>query len=117
MSIAIINRSSPYGNSNGQESLDLVLAASSFGQQISLIFLEDGVYQLLRSQAPEAIEHKNYSKTFAALTFYDVEDLYVCSDSLSKRNLSIDNLCIEIKPVTSNQIAQLLLQHTHILSF
>lgn len=117
MSIAIINRSAPFGDSNGQESLDLVLAASSFDQHVSLFFMDDGVYQLLRSQSPEAIEHKNYSKTFQALSFYDVDDLYVCADSLSKRNLSIESLCIEIKPISFNKMSQLLTSHKHILSF
>lgn len=117
MSIAIINRTAPYGNSNGQESLDLVLAASAFDQQVSIFFLDDGVYQLLSAQAPEVIDHKNYSKTFKALTFYDVENLYVCSESLDKRNLSIDQLCIEAQAVSFDEINNLMTNHKHILSF
>lgn len=117
MSIAIINRTAPFGNSNGQESLDLVLAASSYEQQVSLFFLDDGVYQLLKTQAPEVIESKNYSKTFQALSFYDVENLYVCTASLSERNLSIENLGVEVQLISLNKMSQLLNEHKHILSF
>jgi tRNA 2-thiouridine synthesizing protein C len=71
----------------------------------------------LGAQAPEVIEHKNYSKTFQALSFYDVDDLYVCSESLTKRNLGIDELCIAVKLLTHSEVSHLLEQHKHILSF
>ena len=57
--LALVNKTAPYGGANGQESLDLALAAGSFGQDVSLFFIEDGVFQLLAGQAPENIEAKN----------------------------------------------------------
>ena len=114
--LAIVNRSAPYGSANGQEALDLALAAASFGQPPSLFFIDDGVYQLVAGQAPELIEAKDYSKTFAALEFYDIEHIYVCAESLLKRGLSAP-LCVEVSLLKRAELQRLLNQHQHILSF
>lgn len=116
-SIALVNKTAPYGQANGQESLDLALAAGSFGQDIRLYFIEDGVFQLLAKQSPGCIDAKNYSKTFAALTFYDIEHIYVCRDSLKARSLEPKNLCIEVEVLSKNELQQHLSLHQHILSF
>jgi tRNA 2-thiouridine synthesizing protein C len=116
-SIALVNKTAPYGQANGQESLDLALAAGSFGQSPSLFFIEDGVFQLLSKQAPGCIEAKNYSKTFAALEFYDIEHIYVCGNSLRARKLEPENLCIEVEVLSKSDLQQCLSQHQHILSF
>ncbi len=106
--LTIINRSAPYGSADGLEALDLCLAAASFGQQVNFIFLDDGIFQLLSNQAPNEIEHKNYSKTFAALEFYDVEYIYVCEESLAARNLSTKDLCIEVTLLNKQEIVAML---------
>ena len=115
--IAIINKTAPFSSSSGQESLDLVLAGGSFGQQISVFFIEDGVFQLLNGQDPQHIEQRNYSKTFAALEFYDVEDIYVCQNSLQQRGLSREDLCIEVTVLGKVAIHQKITEHQHCLSF
>ena len=115
--IALINKTPPYTTSHGQESLDLALAGGSFGQDISLFFIEDGVWQLLPGQSPDNIEHKNYSKTFSALEFYDVENIYVCKQSLEIRGLSHADLCVEAEILTNEQLAEKLSLHQHCLSF
>ena len=115
--IALINKASPYTTSHGQESLDLALAGGSFGQEVSLFFIEDGVFQLLADQSPDRIEHKNYSKTFSALEFYDVENLYVCKKSLESRGLSSTDLCVEVEVLTTTQLNDALASHQHCLSF
>ncbi|MEP0063752.1 sulfurtransferase complex subunit TusC, partial [Paraglaciecola sp.] len=87
--LAIINQSAPYGNSNGQESLDMAMAMSNFAQDVSLFFIEDGVLQLLSKQAPENIDARAYHKTFPALEFYDIENIYVCRHSLESRGIKV----------------------------
>jgi tRNA 2-thiouridine synthesizing protein C len=114
--LAIVNRSAPYGSASGQESLDLTLAAASFGQTLSLFFIDDGVYQLFTAQAPESINAKNYSKTFAALEFYDIEQIYVCEESLLTRGIT-GPLCVEVTRLKRTDLRHLLNQHQHILNF
>lgn len=115
--IGVINKSAPFGNQAGQESVDFVLAAANFGQEISLFFVDDGVFQLLAAQAPQAIEHKDYSKTFAALQFYDVEAIYVCADSLAQRKLAHSALSIKCEVVDNTRLQSLLAACQTLLRF
>ena len=41
-----MNRKAPYGTIYALESLEVVLIAAAFDQDISLVFADDGVYQL-----------------------------------------------------------------------
>ena len=116
-SIAIINQSPPYGHGNGQESLDLALAGGSFGQTVALFFLGDGVLQLKKGQDPDVIEHRNYSKTFAALEFYDIEEIMVCENSLVLRGLSTDDLCVDVRTFKEEQLNGLLERYNHVVMF
>ncbi len=116
-SIAIINSQFPYGSSHAQESLDLVLAAGSFGQQVSVFFVGDGVYQLVKMQSPDSIEQKNISKTFPALTFYDVENVYVCQNSMRTRHLKPDDLVMEVIILEPEQFTETLERSQHVVRF
>jgi tRNA 2-thiouridine synthesizing protein C len=115
--IAIINKSAPYGSSNGQESLDMAMAMSNFAQDVSLFFIEDGVLQLLLSQDPAAIDAKAYHKTFKALEFYDIENIYVCSQSLALRGIKSDQLCIGVTLIEYDELSSLLASQQHVMSF
>ena len=116
-SLAIVSSKAPYGTYDGQEALDMVLAAGAFGQQVGLFFIDDGVFQLLKSQQPEAIELKNYSKTFAALPFYDIEQIFVCANSLQKREIEPPQLCIEVTMLDSKAFSTKLSEYQHIIKF
>ena len=88
-----VNRSAPYGSVNALESLEVVLITAALEQMTSLVFMDDGVYQLLNNQMPkESIGQKNYSKAFKALADYDVNKVYVEKESLEQRGLSSGDL-------------------------
>lgn len=87
-----VNRKAPYGTIYALESLEVVLIGAAFDQDVSLAFLDDGVFQLTRGQNTEAIGVKNFSPTFRALGDYDVTKLYVERESLEERGLSEGDL-------------------------
>lgn len=87
-----VNRKVPYGTIYALESLEVVLIAAAFDQQVSLVFMDDGVYQLMKSQDTDEIEMKNFSPTYSALGDYDIKTIYVDKESLAERGLSADNL-------------------------
>lgn len=87
-----INRKAPYGSVYALESLEVVLIGAAFEQDVKLVFMDDGVFQLTKNQDPEGIGMKNFSKTYAALGDYDVNQIYVDEDSLKERGLGIDDL-------------------------
>jgi len=87
-----VNRKPPHGTIYALESLEVVLIGAAFEQDVTLAFIDDGVYQLLRKQDTGAIGTKNFSPTFRALGDYDVNKIYVERESLEMRGLSKDDL-------------------------
>ena len=87
-----VNRKAPYGTIYALESLEVVLISAAFEQDVSVAFLDDGVYQLLKEQNPSAIGMKNFSSTYRALGDYEVRKLYVEKESLQERGLDPDRL-------------------------
>jgi sulfur relay protein TusC/DsrF len=80
-----INRRAPHGSIYAHEALEVVLIGAAFDQDVSLAFIDDGVYQLKKNQDTSDINTKNFSKTYGALEMYDVEKLYVEKESLEQR--------------------------------
>ncbi len=87
-----VNRKAPYGTIYALESLEVVLIGAAFEQDVSLAFLDDGVFQLTKGQDTGGIGVKNFSPTFRALGDYEVTKLYVERESLEERGLSEDDL-------------------------
>ena len=87
-----INRKAPYGTVYALESLEVVLIGAAFEQDVSLAFIDDGVYQLMANQDTAGVGMKNFSKTYRALGDYEVRKLYVEKESLAERGLTADDL-------------------------
>lgn len=87
-----VNRKAPYGTIYAQESLEVVLIGAAFDQDVSMAFLDDGVFQLTKGQDTKEIGLKNFSATFRALGDYEVTKLYVEKESLEARGLTLDDL-------------------------
>ncbi|MFA9418863.1 MAG: sulfurtransferase complex subunit TusC [Gammaproteobacteria bacterium] len=87
-----VNRKAPHGTIFALESLEVVLIGAAFDQDVSLAFIDDGVYQLLKNQDTSGIGVKNFSATYKALGDYDVNKIYVEQESLELRGLSKENL-------------------------
>ena len=83
-----VNRKAPYGTIYALESLEVVLIGAAFEQDVTLAFVDDGVFQLTKSQDTNGIGVKNFSPTFRALGDYDVTKLFVERESLEERGLS-----------------------------
>jgi len=87
-----VNRKAPYGTIYALESLEVVLIGAAFEQDVTLAFLDDGVFQLVKGQSTDDIGVKNFSPTFRALGDYDVQKLFVERESLAERGLSEGDL-------------------------
>ena len=87
-----MNTKAPYGTVYALESLEVVLIGAAFEQDVSLAFIGDGIYQLVKGQDTQDIGMKNFSPTYAALGDYDVNKIYVEKESLEERGLSLDDL-------------------------
>lgn len=105
--LLIVQTKAPYGSSAIQESLDVVLAAGTFDQDISLLISEDACYQLLNSQTPELIDQKNTAKMLNALSIYGIDRVYVDSEQASLRGIQIDAAKVNVQFITQAEIQRL----------
>lgn len=112
-----LNRRAPYGSIYALESLEVVLIGAAFEQDVSVAFIDDGVYQLTKGQDTKGVEMKNFSPTYRALEMYDVEKLYVFKESLDERGLTEDDLIVDVEVVDAKQMADLMDEQEVILSF
>jgi len=112
-----VNRKAPYGTIYAQESLEVVLIGAAFEQDVSLAFIDDGVYQLAKGQDTKALGVKNFSPTFRALEDYDVTKLYVDKESLETRGLSADDMVVPVTVVGAQEMAEIMNGQDVILSF
>lgn len=112
-----VNRRAPHGTIYAQECLEVVLIGAAFDQDVSMVFLDDGVYQILKNQDTGDIGTKNFSKTFRALEMYDVEKLYVEKESMNLRGLTEKDLNVPVEVKTSEEIGRLMEEQDVILCF
>lgn len=112
-----INRKAPYGTIYALESLEVVLIAAAFDQDVSLAFLDDGVYQVVKGQHTKPIDVKNFSPTFRALEGYDIEKLYVEKESMEARGLKPEDFIVPVKVIGATEMADLMQSQDVILSF
>jgi len=112
-----INRKAPYGTVYALESLEVVLITAAFDQDVSLVFSDDGVYQIKKGQSTDAIGMKNFSPTYRALEGYDVEKLFVDKESLDERGLTEDDLLVDVEVISRAKMADLMDEQDVVLSF
>jgi len=112
-----VNRKAPYGTIYALESLEVVLIAAAFEQDVSLAFLDDGVYEIVKGQDTKGSEMKNFSPTYRALEGYDIEKLYVEKESLDARGLTEKDLLVPVKVLTTKEMADLMESQDVVLSF
>jgi tRNA 2-thiouridine synthesizing protein C len=126
-----VNRKAPYGTVYALESLEVVLIGAAFEQDVSLAFVDDGVYQLTKGQDTAGIGMKNFSPTYSALGDYDINKIYVEKESLEARGLTLDDLQHltwededddwaekdSIRVVSASEMAEIMDQSDVVLSF
>lgn len=103
-----VMRKAPHGTIYTYEGLEMVLIMAAYDQDISVAFIDDGVYALKIGQNTEGIEMKGFAKTFGALDGYDVEKLYVDQISLEERGLTEDDLVVDVEILSSAEIGKLM---------
>ncbi len=115
--VLIVLRHTPYGSSLAKAALDTVLATAAFEQTVDLLFLGDGVLQLLPEQDSRALGRKNFGHQLASLPLYDINNVYVDAESAKSYNLDHSKTPFETRLLDSQAINQLMVEYDHLLGF
>ncbi len=116
-STLVIVRHSPYGSSLGRTSLDAALALAAFEQPVEVLFMGDGVLQLLPDQDSAAIGVKSIGKLLGSLPLYEIPSVYVDADAAGRYRLDLSLAPLPCEPLDPEGIRQLMTSSTHLLAF
>ena len=119
MKLAFLFRTAPHGNAISREGLDALLAATAFcdEEEIGVFFIDDGVLNLLDEQNPELLLQKDFIRTFKLLDLYDIEQRFVCADSLDQYNLQTEQLIISAEKIDRTSLINKLSQAEKVFTF
>jgi tRNA 2-thiouridine synthesizing protein C len=99
-----------------REALDIALAGGAFDLPVSMLFMDDGVFQLTPSQAASRLEQKDLSANLQALPLFGVEKLYALENSLLERNLKPSMFELDVESLSNAQVRLLLNEHDMVIT-
>ncbi|MFN3581157.1 MAG: sulfurtransferase complex subunit TusC [Pseudomonas sp.] len=114
-SVLIISRHCP-ARLAAREALDLALASAAFGVPTGILFMDDGVLQLLKGQDAALIGQKSLAANLQALPVYGVEEILVCKHSLAERGINSRECLLNARQVAGSEIASLLEHYDQVVS-
>ena len=119
MKLAFLFRTAPHGNAISREGLDALLAATAFcdEEDIGVFFIDDGVLNLLDGQNPELLLQKDFIRTFKLLDLYDIEQRFICANSLDQYNLQAEQLIISAEKIDRTLLINKLSQAEKVFTF
>ena len=115
-SILVLITKPPYGLEEAFAGLRLALAMGVNGMKTSVVMLEDGVYNAVAGQKPDAV--KMPSNVEATKELYDFEvPVYVVKEDLDARGIPESKLFDGLKVVPAAAVRELATSHDVITTF
>ncbi|MFN3235174.1 MAG: sulfurtransferase complex subunit TusC [Gammaproteobacteria bacterium] len=115
--VLIFSHNSPYDGIEAEEALDFALATASLEQEVSLVFIDDGIYQLLAQQYPEKIMRRHHGKMIKLLEVYGVKNIYADDASIKRLNFDRYPFVIGFKRLAPEEIQPLTQSHDVVMHF
>lgn len=115
--ITFINTAAPWADDTAKNALDMIMMAVSLDQEVQVVFMDDGVYQLL-GQYAQALESKNPLVKYRVLSdIFELDRLYVVESSLSSRHVRPQQLQIQAQPINDATFAEYLQLSSKVVRF
>jgi tRNA 2-thiouridine synthesizing protein C len=112
----IISRQAPWAGPSAREALDIALAGGAFDLPMGMLFLDDGVFQLLPGQHPTAVQQKDLTANLQALPMFGVEALYASQRSLQERGLQDQPLSLTVQVLDDSALTALLGRYDQVIT-
>jgi len=115
--LMIVFRTAPYGTIYSFEGLENVLIMGAYDQDISVLFIDDGVYAIKKGMDTSATGIKDFSPTLRALEAYDIDKIFIDRDSMESRGLTLDDFVIEPQVIESDQVEKMMEEQKNFFMF
>lgn len=114
--ILFVLRKPPHSGAYAQELLDIIMTVAAFDQETSVLLLDKAVFQIKKQQNPESAGLKDTAAIFKALPLYNINAIYVESESLEEQGLTVESLDEEVQAIPRNKVPELMKQFDLLLS-
>jgi tRNA 2-thiouridine synthesizing protein C len=115
--VAVLLRKAPYGRVYTAEAFRTIMGIAVFELDICVVFMDDGVYALLKNQDPEKLDMKPLGDGFPMLKDFNVNRFVVYDQSMEDRGLSPDDLVLEVEMANAAQISKIFKDYGRVLPF
>ena len=115
--VVVILRKAPYGSVYTAEAFRTIMGIAVFEMDICVVFVDDGVYSLIKEQNPEKLDMKPLGDGFPMLKEFNVNRFVVHDESLSERGLTADDLVLDVEMANSSQISEIIKDYGRVLPF
>ena len=115
--ILLVIKSPPYGNSKASEGFRIATAMIAMDVLPQILFVEDGVYCLVRNQKAEAAGLAPFGERLKTLA--DLVGFSAVSDSLFQRKLRVSDLDENhnVRILSTAEVAELIAQNETVITF
>lgn len=114
--ILFVLRKPPHSGAYAQELLDIIMTVAAFDQETSVLLLDKAVFQIKKQQNPESAGLKDTAAIFKALPLYNINAIYVESESLEEQGLTVESLDEAVQAIPRNKVPELMKQFDLLLS-
>jgi tRNA 2-thiouridine synthesizing protein C len=115
--VAVLMRKAPYGSVYTAEGFRSMMGIGVFEMDINVVFVDDGVYALVKDQDPAELDMKPLGEGFPMLPDFGVSKFYVHEQSLSERGLTPDDLVMDVEILDDAGAAHMLESSGIVLPF
>jgi len=115
--VLLIIKSPPYGSSTASEGFRMATAMIAMDVLPQILFVEDGVYCLVKNQRAEAVGLASFTERLRTLA--DLVGLHALSDSLFQRKLKSSDLddYFKVKTLSIDEATELIAQNETVITF
>jgi len=115
--ILLVIKSPPYGSGRAAEGLRMATAMIAMDVMPQILFIDDGVYCLVKNQTPEAAGLASFGERLKTLA--DLVGLHVVSPSMLKRNLGNSDLdeTYNVKTISLDEAGELIAENDAVITF
>ncbi len=115
--ILLVVKSPPYGSVLAAECFRIATAMIAMDVLPQILFIDDGVYCLLKGQSPEQVGLHSFHERLKTLA--DLIGLHVAEESLHRWNLKKTDLDenYNLKTVSMEEVAKLFLENETVITF
>ena len=113
--VTILVRSCPYGIATAGEAFRAASGLGGLDHEVSVVFIEDGVFSAIEGQNPAVIEMQDVSEAYKSIGEFNAVT-YIAEESLRLRGIAKDRLKFG-EVVNFARIKQLIDSSDSVLSF